>query len=381
MKLRAYWKDAKSKAKAVSGVDAVKKSFFSTSGIGKKLDALESATPKKRPTAAKEALKAIEDYQKLLKDKSALAGLDARQKRNVEAISPPLEKIQKLLEDFTRGRILWSQVDAQFSGEDSDAKGMIVSIDPADGVIADASRDFSKARPGAKVLADATLTRADFKDAKLSGDIVLLAHGSTPIFKSSKGNVHATTFGGQSPEKIVSYLKGTLPALYHGTIYLDGCFTGGGKPGKTFAEKVYKGLVKAGYHYLKVVGNLGAAVTTADGTELVTPADVDRYRKECAAMVGKLEAAREQAEKKYTDEKARLIKEQAGLDPKAADHRERNRAIMKAIDDVVKRKLKDPKVAALTQRIEALNEDLRRKDFQIEGLTGTWGPEKPVPKK
>jgi hypothetical protein len=293
---------------------------------------------------------------------------------------PPLERIAKLLEDFTRGRILWSQVDARFSGEDSDAKGMIVSLDPKDGTIADATRDLSKVRPGAKVLADATLTRADFKDAKLSGDIVLLAHGSTPIFKSSKGNVHATTFGGRSPKDIVNYLRKSLPALYHGTIYLDGCFTGAGKPRKAFAEQVYKGLVKAGYEYLTVVGNLGAAVTTAEGRELVTPADVDRYKKDCSALVARLQADREKAEKRYQDEKARLLEEKEGLDRRAPDFKERDRELVKAIADVRERMARDPKVAELSRRIEVLSADLKRPDFTIESLTGRWGPEKPVPK-
>jgi hypothetical protein len=64
MNFTQHWKDAKSRAKAMSGVEAVKKGFFGGTGIGKSLEKLAKAAPAKRVAAAKDVIKAFDAYFK-----------------------------------------------------------------------------------------------------------------------------------------------------------------------------------------------------------------------------------------------------------------------------------------------------------------------------
>lgn len=379
MKLRTHWKDAKNRALSLSGVEAVKKGFFSTSGIGKALDKAESADAKTRPGAAKAAVKAIDAYLKMIKTKSTREKISKKQLRNVDELMPPLEKMRGLLSSFSSGKINWSQVDSEYAGSDSDHNGMIVSIDPKDKVIAQATSAMSKNNKNATVVADKKLTKSNFENVEVKADIIILAHGTTPIFKSSQGNVHATTFGGKKPDAIVKYLAKTLPKLYCGKVYLDGCFTGAGQIDKTYAGKVYKGLVGAGYEYLQVVGNLGAAATTHDGRELVTPPEVDKYKQDIRAVYKKLKAELGRIEKPYDDARANIDKELAALDQSDPEFKNRQTDLGRKRAKARELKNKDPKFVKLSPRVVQLEKVINTK-FDIEGLTGTWGPEKAVPK-
>ena len=303
MNFKQFWKDAKSRAKAMSGVEAVKKGFFGGTGIGKALEKLAKADDGKRVAAAKEVVKAMDTYSNALDTKK----LSPQQVKNVEALSGPVLKMRKLLKDFGDNKIDWKDLDFAYEEDDENTaedggRGMVVSLDPTDKVIHEAAHDIAtkrklgedasltakgadKDKAFSEVRADSKLKEADFSKAGSNAPIVLLAHGSTPLFASSKGNVHAVQFGGKSPQTMIDYIKKTLPKTYSGIIYLDGCFTGSGQGTVVYADQVYKGLVKAGYQYLQIKGNLGAAVTTAEGKELVTPADCEQYRKDLVERV------------------------------------------------------------------------------------------------
>lgn len=393
MNFKQYWKDAKSRAKAMSGVEAVKKSFFGGTGIGPALDKLGKAPEAKRVLLAKEAVKAIDAYSTSLDTKK----LDAKQQKNVEALSAPVLKMRKLLKDFSDGKLKWDELDIALDDDDDKTedggRGMVVSIDPKDKVIHEATHDIANkrklgqdaspsAKPGDKdkayssVQADGGLKKADFSKAGSNAPIVLLAHGSTPMFQSSKGNVHAVEFGGKSPQVMVDYIAKTLPKTYAGQIYLDGCFTASGRGTLVYAEQVYKGLVKKGYEYLQIKGNLGAAATTADGKELVTPADVTRYQADLSERLRELQAQRDDRLKPYEVEKKEL--ERAA---KAASTPEEKLRVAGLAKDWSARRGGDRALLQLGERITALNELVRKgKDLQIEALTGTWGPEKLPPK-
>jgi hypothetical protein len=121
----------------------------------------------------------------------------------------------------------------------------VVNLDPGDPVIdgaVDALKDLYKTQVQ-------TEKTADF--GKITGNIVLSAHGTPDNLKS--GKVIGTELAGKSPEQIVQLLidKGMGPA-YDGRVDLSGCFTASGGPAAskkdaTFAEKVLKVLRKKGY--------------------------------------------------------------------------------------------------------------------------------------
>ena len=393
MNFKQYWKDAKSRAKAMSGVEAVKKSFFGGTGIGPALDKLGKAPEAKRVLLAKEAVKAIDAYSTALDTKK----LDAKQQKNVEALSAPVLKMRKLLKDFSDGKLKWDELDIALDDDDDKTedggRGMVVSIDPKDKVIHEATHDIANkrklgqdaspsAKPGDKdkayssVQADGGLKKADFSKAGSNAPIVLLAHGSTPMFQSSKGNVHAVEFGGKSPQVMVDYIAKTLPKTYAGQIYLDGCFTASGRGTLVYAEQVYKGLVKKGYEYLQIKGNLGAAATTADGKELVTPADVKRYQQDLAERLGRLQPEFDRLNQKWEDEKKEL-----GRQAKAAKTPEEIKRVGELVKSWSQRREADPELNKLKERYQPLKDLVDKgKNLQIEGLTGTWGPEKLPPK-
>jgi hypothetical protein len=394
MNFKQFWKDAKSRAKAMSGVDAVKKGFFGGTGIGKSLEKLAKADEAKRSAAAKDVIKALDAYSKSLDSKK----LNPQQVKNVEALAAPLLKMRKLLKDFSEEKISWNELDYAYEQDeenetDDGGKGMVVSLDPKDEVIHDAAYDIAsqrklgadaslsakgtdKDKAFAEVRADEKLKEADFAKAGANAPIVLLAHGSTPLFASSKGNVQAVQFGGKSPQTMIDYIKKTLPKNYSGMIYLDGCFTGSGKGTLVYAEQVYKGLVKAGYLYLQIKGNLGAAATTAEGKELVTPADCDQYKKDLEERLQKMNDAKTQLLKAYEGPKNDLKIKVA-----AAKTKEEKVALVQEIKDLNDKMTADPEIAKLEARRKPLVEILQRKEIQIEALTGTWGPEKLPPSK
>lgn len=396
MNLKQYWKDVKSRAKALSGVEAVKKGFFGGTGIGPALSKLAKAPEPKRVLLAKEAMKAIDTYLKSLEGKK----LDPKQQKNLDALTTPLEKMRKLLKDFSENKIGWADLDV---GDDDDGneaedggRGMVVSLDPKDGVIHKATDSIASRRklgddaspsskPGdaqksySNVQADGGAKKADFAKAGSNAPIVLLAHGSTPMFQSSKGNVHAVEFGGKSPQVMIDYIAKTLPKTYSGQIYLDGCFTGSGKGTLVYAEQVYKGLVKKGYEYLQIKGNLGAAATV-NGKELVTPADVKRYQQDLAELMSKLEPEYTKVNKPWEDEKAEVLRKlKEGQKSNAS--KEEMAPLMEQYRTWDERRQADQAWSKASGRYLALKELVDKGEkLAIEALTGTWGPEKLPPK-
>jgi hypothetical protein len=290
-------------------------------------------------------------------------------------------------------------------------KGVVVSLDPKDDVIKDAAKSISTQR---KMGEDAPLRRmgedyADkdkmhtgkaVDDEKLkeqpfsnSSDapVVILAHG-TPLGKVGSGKVHATEFGNKKPAEIIAYLKKSLPVTYSGVVYLDGCYTAAGNTPLNFAKQVYDGLVKAGYFYLQIKGNLGMA-RTVNGKECVTPAEIETAYEEARNEKKKLEEEQKTLAVPYdkaigqTIDKENQIKFQARIagrkTPDQFNDDEKKK--LEQIDTVLKaikiKRANDPKLGKIDKRIVELTAIMAKPEYNIEALTGTWGPEKLAPKK
>src|SRR6185295_1452573 len=134
--------------------------------------------------------------------------------------------------------------------------------------------------------------------------IVILAHGS-PIGKHGSGKIRASEFAGKKPGEIIDFIAKTLAPTYYGVVYLDGCFTAAGNTPMNFAKLVYDGLVKKGYHYMQIKGNLGAAITV-DGKEFVIPAELDKEYETLKEESKTLKAAIDAQQKQYDDARSEL---------------------------------------------------------------------------
>ncbi len=164
---------------------------------------------------------------------------------------------------------------AKASGETA-----VVSLDDDDKTIRESALRMAKAK-GTKVKTSGTFAKQGDRDP-----IVLLAHGS-PIGDDTPLQNAATKFAGKKPDAIVKWLISSgLQPDYGGTVYIDGCFTASGTTGgANFAKSVYDGLVKAGYLYLQVKGNIGSAVTLSTGSEWNYPAELDAERTKVMAFL------------------------------------------------------------------------------------------------
>jgi len=296
------------------------------------------------------------------------------------------------------------------TGNGSD-RGVVVSLDPKDKVIKESADSVAKQR---KLGEDAPLRRVgeDYSDRdkahtgkavddeKLketpfanSSDapVVILAHG-TPLGKVGSGKVHATEFANKKPAEIITYLKKSLPTTYAGVVYLDGCYTAAGNTPLNFAKQVYDGLVKAGYFYLQVKGNLGMA-RTVNGKECVTPAEIETAYEEAKNEKEKLEKDQKVLAVPYDKaigvaiDKENKIKLEARIAGRKSpdQYNDDDKKKLQEIDTVLKaikiRRANDPKLGKIDKRIVELAAIIAKPEYNIEALTGTWGPEKMAPKK
>jgi hypothetical protein len=247
------------------------------------------------------------------------------------------------------------------------SKATVVNADVGDSTIDDAANKMAKVKgTTAKSDEDADLNKKGDK-----APIIILAHGapSSPI----PGQVYAKEFADKKPNEIVDYLVKTkkLAKNYAGVIYLDGCYTAAGpKQGKdeteltNFAKKVYEGLVKEGYEYLQVKGNLGAAATRSDGTESVFDAQTEAELKK---KIG--------AEWKAVDTKVKQLEQ---VCTRLTEKHNGNQEAIKA----------DIGIKLVTQKLGELEAERKecydrwnnvRKDhpeLRIDNLVGIFGPEK-----
>ena len=232
--------------------------------------------------------------------------------------------------------------------------------------------------------------KVDFAEAGLKGPIVLLAHGAEMGNAKVPGKVHAKNFGNKNAGAIVSYLKKTLPLSYSGVVYLDGCYTAAGGSPQNFMLSVYKGLVKAGYMYLQVKGNLGVAATVA-GKEVVTWPELEKQKKVARKAVKQLTAERDKLMKKYG---AKILQFEAGIDKIMSQARSEQRYSLEELtkperkmmaklrEYIAKEESKrdsDSKIKQIDQKITELNEEIA--SCEIEEFVGTAGPEKRPPKR
>ena len=103
--------------------------------------------------------------------------------------------------------------------------------------------------------------------------LIIVAHGSAP----SVGNLISNgipTLGNYQPGDLVAKIEPLFPAGYHGSIYLDGCYTGrrlNYGDGTSYIERFARALKATRPDIdFTVKGNIGAAATSSDGVEYVT---------------------------------------------------------------------------------------------------------------
>ena len=240
-----------------------------------------------------------------------------------------------------------------------------------------ASKQDPKSHKNAKVKGK---DKVDFGDAGLKGPIVILAHGRPMGNAKIPGKVHATRFGSKKASGIVSYLAKTLPLTYYGVVYLDGCYTAAGGSPNNFLLQVYKGLVKKGYLYLQLKGNLGVAATSIDGKELVTLPELEKekkrledYEKKVSAEVNKVMAPYDKERLEATN---KLL---PGLIEKGkAEGKDAKKVIDAFAAKFEQKQARDPKLKKLREKLERIKKKVA--DTTIEEFVGTIGPEKRRPR-
>jgi hypothetical protein len=225
---------------------------------------------------------------------------------------------------------------------DSVLAGKVVNLDPKDPIIAAASKILAKKHgTTAKTGDEANLKKVD------KAPIVIVAHGGSA---ESRGKVYAKKFAEKSPKDLVKFLvkDKKLPKAYAGTLYLDGCFTAAGKTDKNYAKKVHGLLVKVGFKYITVKGNLGAAATMDDGREAVIDAQEEKKAK------GAVKSLQRAWDKIWNDSYAATN----DVDGFFADP---------------KTKALIPKIAKAKKKVEEMEKTYKH---DIIDLVGTFGPEK-----
>lgn len=267
------------------------------------------------------------------------------------------------------------------------AKATVINAQKGDATIDASSKDMAKVL-GTKAR---TADEADLNAKGSKAPIIILAHG-TPT-SSLPGTVHAKEFAKKKPEEIVDYLVKTkkLEKNYAGVVYLDGCYTAAGpKQGRdageltNFAKRVYDGLVKEGYKYLQVKGNLGAAATLKDGSESVIDAQVEaeleqrkkelaRQHKELSDKAADIKGRVDKLEKVAT---ALVAKHGGNADSLKADIG--IKLVKEEVDKLeVLRSAAAKKAADVKKEFDDLEKDMEvGGKYDIIGLVGVFGPEK-----
>lgn len=267
------------------------------------------------------------------------------------------------------------------------AKALVVNADAGDSTIDDAADDMARIK-GTKAK---TAEEVNVNAKGNKTPIVLLAHGSPT--SSLPGTVHATEFANRTPEQIIKFLVDDkkLDKGFSSVIYLDGCYTAAGpKKGRdaaeltNFAGKVYAGLVKAGYKYLQVKGNLGRAATLDDGTENVLDAQEEARHK---ARQAELSDAYDALSAKSEDIKKRVDKLEKVATALVARHAGNADAlkadvgiklVREEVDKLeVERTAAGKKLAEMAKEYQDLKKDMAPGGkFRIDNLVGVFGPEK-----
>ena len=362
MQTRKQWVDYKKKYNipdgAVKGVDL----GAAIELCGKTVNSDDKKLPDK--------LKAVNLFRKTYTAYARGLGSDhkAKAKKFLETLGAELDEVEQKAFDAAANK--------------ADGKGAVVNLDPSDKTINDSSKSVADKR---KLGDDKALRRVGVKDdvtdakghdapvlqkdadfSKASSEpIVILAHG-TPIGKPGSGKVRATHFANKKPGEIVDFIAKTLDTTYRGIVYLDGCYTAAGNSPQNFAHQVYNGLVKKGYHYLQIKGNLGLAITV-DGKEFVVPAELEKKYDDLKAERDQLDKDIKALEKQYEDAQGKI-----------------NRLIVAKLngrkaEDLPDQEAKEHK--GLLDKIEQVKAtEKANAELKIEALTGTFGPERAAPR-
>lgn len=315
-----------------------------------------------------------------------------------------------LIKQYKQKKAAHEKMVALQKNKNGNDKGVVVSIDPNDDTIktsaqsvaserklgedAPLKRDKEKYDDGdkkhtGKVVDDEELQKNAFSGSN-NAPVVILAHG-TPLGKVGSGKVHATQFGGKTAPQIVDYLKKSLPVTYSGVVYLDGCYTAAGNTPLNFGKLVYDGMRKAGYFYLQVKGNLGMA-RTVNGKECVTPAEIETEYDKARLRKKDLDKQVSELEKSFLLEEDRINKElnsikilarvdgRSSPDQYTEEEKKKQAKLEEEYKQAVLKRKNDSKMKPLYAEADKLQQVLDKPEYNIEALTGTWGPEKLPPK-
>lgn len=312
------------------------------------------------------------------------------------------KKVSKpLLKLGTDGGHLWMRVEGEKDYEkkvtvvknyvdekEKRAKATVVNADKGDATIDSSSDRMAKAK--GTVSQDADKVDLNAKGSKVP--IIILAHGAPS--SSIPGTVYAKEFANKKPAEIIKYLVDDkkLDKSYAGVIYLDGCYTAAGpKQGRdagelnNFAKTVYDGLVKAGYKYLQVKGNLGMAATRASGDESVLDAQTEaemeqkkkEYAKEYHALKEQADAIKARVDKLEKVATALVAKHGGNAETLKADIG--IKLVKEEVDKLeVLRTAADGKVKDVQKKYWAIKNELDKPGGKewIDNLVGVFGPEK-----
>jgi hypothetical protein len=386
MKTKKDWQELKKRQSIPSG--AVKKISF-----GDELEKCAKVVNGKSKPA--DVLRAVGKFQ-ITADKFQA---ELKRLKDKSAYNKSLKFFKELIDELA----------AAEKAADSD-EGMVVNIQPEKAkdksqTINEAARSIAKDRPKGKDSPSYNVKddkgkhkkekvkgkdEVDFGEAGLKGPIVLLAHGAPMGNAKIPGKVHATNFGNKRPDDIVKYLKKTLPLSYSGVVYLDGCYTAAGGSPQNFMLKVYKGLVKQGYMYLQVKGNLGVAATIG-GKEVVTWPEMEKQKEVAKKAIEKLGVERQKLLDKYDktlgqiNDAIKKIADGARADKRYSlkDYTEQEKKMYDKLEafriQEEKRSASDPKVLKINEAIDKLKEEIA--SCEIEEFVGTAGPEKAPPRR
>jgi hypothetical protein len=283
--------------------------------------------------------------------------------------------------------------------EIKDQKGRVVNFDPKDATTKDATEKIEKALDTKAKKG----TNQPYGKITGSGPLVIVAHGSVekPV---SGATVYGKNFAKKSATELVKILTENsdedkrLSLEYSGTIYLDGCYTATPNEMGTYVGDVWKLLKGKGYSKLKVKGNIGAAGTTAKGSELVTTPEAEEAKEKLIAKfertvghklevfdaeVEKLKKALATAEaklKKLTDARAKIwvatFKATNDKDGFIAAPlvKQIDKEIVSTLQPAIK-KLK-PEISSLEEAGKKLLIDIKKiPGYEVEDFVGQYGLE------
>ena len=132
---------------------------------------------------------------------------------------------------------------------------------------------------------------------------------------------------------------------------------------------------------------------TVNGKECVTHAEIEKAYEDARKEKKKLEEQIPALEKKYNDIHTGLMNQMRDLEKTASlagrrgpknynsDEKKQFDELMVKVGENNKNRDNDSKLKPMQESIKKLGQLINAPEYNIEALTGTWGPEKLPPKK